>query len=292
MVSRFRSGDDFQVVEEPGATYQYLAFNLRDPILEDVKVRRAIAHGIDREGIVKDLLLGHGRVAESMLPAEPLGGGGEPADVSLRRRPREAAPRRGRAARSRRRRPEAAVQDRLPHIDRRRSESAGADHPADAAADRRRGGDPVERVRDVPRGRAEGKLPGLLAAAGGRFGSRFLLVDLHSADALPPEGQNRGYYVNPELDRLIEQARATFDQGQRKQLYGQVQQDPRARPAVRLALPPLEHRDHEEGADRVRDLSVGVPALGAADGVEVSVLGVLGVLGVWSVLGVLGVYAS
>ena len=36
----------------PGTIYAYLAFNLRDPILRDVRVRQALAYAIDRESII------------------------------------------------------------------------------------------------------------------------------------------------------------------------------------------------------------------------------------------------
>jgi peptide/nickel transport system substrate-binding protein len=40
----------------------------------------------------------------------------------------------------------------------------------------------------------------------------------------PPNGANRGYYANPRVDVLIDQARAEPDQKLRKQLYGEIQQ--------------------------------------------------------------------
>jgi peptide/nickel transport system substrate-binding protein len=48
-VGEFEKSDKQQVIKKPGSVWQYLAFNLKDPILEKVEVRRAIAHGIDRE---------------------------------------------------------------------------------------------------------------------------------------------------------------------------------------------------------------------------------------------------
>jgi peptide/nickel transport system substrate-binding protein len=44
----------------------------------------------------------------------------------------------------------------------------------------------------------------------------------HSS-SFPPKHANRGYYVNPEIDRLIDQGRHTVDQERRKQIYAQVQ---------------------------------------------------------------------
>ena len=39
----------------------------------------------------------------------------------------------------------------------------------------------------------------------------------------PPNGANRGYYSNPKIDSLIDQARKEVDPSVRKQIYSQVQ---------------------------------------------------------------------
>ncbi|HST50877.1 MAG TPA: ABC transporter substrate-binding protein [Pyrinomonadaceae bacterium] len=57
-----------QVKQFPGANVTYLGFNCEHPPLDNVKVRQAIAFAIDRESIVRDLLLGQARVANSILP--------------------------------------------------------------------------------------------------------------------------------------------------------------------------------------------------------------------------------
>jgi peptide/nickel transport system substrate-binding protein len=49
--------------------FEFLAFNLSNPILADKAVRRAIAYGIDRESLVKELL--YGKVVLSDLPIIP-----------------------------------------------------------------------------------------------------------------------------------------------------------------------------------------------------------------------------
>jgi peptide/nickel transport system substrate-binding protein len=45
----------------------------------------------------------------------------------------------------------------------------------------------------------------------------------HSA-RIPPNGANRGGYVNPRVDALIDQARRESDPNTRKQLYAEIQQ--------------------------------------------------------------------
>ena len=51
------------VESRPGRNYVYMAFNMKDPILSDVRVRTAVAHALHREEIVRHLL--HGRAALS-----------------------------------------------------------------------------------------------------------------------------------------------------------------------------------------------------------------------------------
>ncbi len=53
--------------EAAGSNVSYLGFNLRDPILSDVRVRRAIALAIDREAIVRTIWKGHADLADSIL---------------------------------------------------------------------------------------------------------------------------------------------------------------------------------------------------------------------------------
>src|SRR5580698_2012761 len=59
---------DLQVDDAPGTEVQYLAFNERDPLLKDARVRQAIASSIDRKVIIASLLGGHARPADSLLP--------------------------------------------------------------------------------------------------------------------------------------------------------------------------------------------------------------------------------
>jgi peptide/nickel transport system substrate-binding protein len=52
----------------PGLDYAYLGLNLRDPILADVRVRKAIGYAIDRHAIVEYLQRGLARETAEMIP--------------------------------------------------------------------------------------------------------------------------------------------------------------------------------------------------------------------------------
>jgi peptide/nickel transport system substrate-binding protein len=64
------SRSNLQVEDTGGTEIQYLAFNLRDPLLKDVRVRQAIAFSIDRGLIIQSLMRGHARPALSLLPPQ------------------------------------------------------------------------------------------------------------------------------------------------------------------------------------------------------------------------------
>ena len=52
---------------DPISITQYLAFNCSKPPFDDVRLRRAVALATDREGIVKDLVLGYATPGKSLL---------------------------------------------------------------------------------------------------------------------------------------------------------------------------------------------------------------------------------
>ena len=60
---------NLQIEDIGGTQIQYLAFNLRDPLLKNARVRQAIACAIDRRLIIRTLLGGHAQPALSLLPA-------------------------------------------------------------------------------------------------------------------------------------------------------------------------------------------------------------------------------
>lgn len=62
-----RPGGEFQVLEREGVAVSYLAFQIADPILKDVRVRRAISSAIDRDSIVRYKMFGYGTLAGSFL---------------------------------------------------------------------------------------------------------------------------------------------------------------------------------------------------------------------------------
>ncbi|MEK6280482.1 MAG: ABC transporter substrate-binding protein [Acidobacteriota bacterium] len=61
---------NLQVLSFTGSNVYLLTFNCNRPPLNDVRVRQAISYAVDREGLIRDLLLGQGKIADSILPEE------------------------------------------------------------------------------------------------------------------------------------------------------------------------------------------------------------------------------
>lgn len=62
----------YKVLFRQGLTYEHVDFNLRNPILQDPRVRKALAYGVDREKMVKALFDGRQPVAHSNIhPLDP-----------------------------------------------------------------------------------------------------------------------------------------------------------------------------------------------------------------------------
>lgn len=221
-VGEFEKSPTHQVIKKPGSVWQYLAFNLRDPILSKVEVRRAIAHAIDRQRIVTDLLRGHGVPSDTMF-AE----GHWARATNLPSYPFD---------------PEKAKQ---------LLDAAGYKDP-DGDGPRTRFTLSFKTSTDAEANLRAQMIQQMLAQVGigvqiqtSEFGTflddvskgnfqmyslsrngitdpDFYYVIFHSAN-LPPEGQNRGYYNNPRIDQLIMQGRSTFDRNKRKQIYAEIQ---------------------------------------------------------------------
>lgn len=64
----FSQNSELKVNEQTGINYTYLAFNCRNEILKNVKVRQAIAYAINREQLLKNLKSNHAKIAHSLVP--------------------------------------------------------------------------------------------------------------------------------------------------------------------------------------------------------------------------------
>jgi peptide/nickel transport system substrate-binding protein len=224
IVHQLESSPALQTIESPGTDYQYIGVNLRDPILRDVRVRQAIAYAVDREAIVKYLRRGLAQPAVGIIP--PIAWAFEPDVFQFPHDP----------ARAKQLLDEAGYPDpdgdgpaarftlsmKVQSIEFSRLQSSVIQQSL-----REVGIDLDVRMYefatlygDVLKGNFQLYT---LQWTGGYAADPDILRRVFHSGMTPPSGFNRGYYNNPEIDRLIERATVSTDLEQRRRLFANVQ---------------------------------------------------------------------
>lgn len=69
-VTQLKQDANLQVLQFAGSNLILLTFNTSAAPMNDARVRQAICYSIDREAMLRDLVLGQGKIAHSILPEE------------------------------------------------------------------------------------------------------------------------------------------------------------------------------------------------------------------------------
>jgi len=67
-IKTMQAMSNLKIEQFEGSNIQYLGFNTQSPPLNNAKVRQAIGYAIDREKIIRELLSGQAKIAQSILP--------------------------------------------------------------------------------------------------------------------------------------------------------------------------------------------------------------------------------
>jgi peptide/nickel transport system substrate-binding protein len=207
------------VERDRGTEVQYLGFNLRDPVLRDVRVRQAVAYALDRKPMIDYLWRGQAQEARSVLPPQSWAYNRDvPAYEHDPAKARQLLDEAGYPS----------VNGVRFHLTMKTSTNEGTRlivavlqqqlREVGIALDIR-SFEPATFLSDVIHGAFQ--LYSLRWIGGNEDPDIFEYV-FHSAK-FPPNGANRGYYSNPKVDALIDRARREVNPAVRKQLYAEVQ---------------------------------------------------------------------
>lgn len=211
---------DLRVAAQDGVGYSYLGFNLEDPALGDVRVRRAIAHAIDREAIVRHLLHDTATAATGLLA--PSNWAYEP---NVRTYPYD--PARARALLDEAGYPPppgggprlALVYKTSTNPQRRQIAEVIQHQLAEVGVE--------ARVQSLEFGTFFGQIKTgnfqMYSLTWVGVQEPDIYYEVFHSSRTPPEGGNRGRYRSARMDRLVEAARRAVDREERRRLYAEVQ---------------------------------------------------------------------
>jgi len=213
-----------QTTQLPGVDYQYIGFNMRDPVLKDVRVRQAIGYAIDRQAIITYLRRGMAIPATGILP--PMSWAFDPDAFAFAYDP----------ARARALLDEAGYLDpdgdgpatrlrltlKVSSVEFNRLQAAVVQQNLRAV-----GIDLEVRTyefatlfADVNAGNFQMYF---LQWTGGAVADPDILRRVFHSNQIPPAGYNRGTFNDPRVDRLLDEATTSTDDGRRRLLYNRAQ---------------------------------------------------------------------
>jgi peptide/nickel transport system substrate-binding protein len=220
ILPRFEKNPELKVIKKTGTNYSYIGFNLNDPILKNLKVRQAIAHAIDRDGICKYILKELAKKSDGILTSYNWAY-----------------------------EPDLKIYEYNPEFSKKLLDEAG--YPVSKETGMRfkltfktSQNELRKRIAEVfqEQLRKVGIKMEIRTYEWGTFFSdiksgNFQVFSLtwvgisdpdifhymfHSS-SFPPDGANRVRYSNPEIDNLLEQGRVTLQQEKRKEIYSKIQ---------------------------------------------------------------------
>jgi peptide/nickel transport system substrate-binding protein len=220
MVYALAQRPDLLVESGPGTVLNYITFNTQDSVLRDVRVRQAIACAMNRPLIIHSLWRDHARLAESLLPPEHWAWTGD-----LQRYPHDPSKANALLDASGWKRGADGVRF---HLAMKTSTDESSRllamilqqelHDVGIALEVR-SFEFATFLSDVSKGAFQ--IYTLRWLGGNEDPDIFHTFDSHR---FPPLGNNRGRYLNTELDALIKDGGMSADQAHRRADYVKVQQ--------------------------------------------------------------------
>jgi peptide/nickel transport system substrate-binding protein len=209
-----KNDDNLRVIQAEGTNYRYIAFNLRDPVFREVRVRQAIAYAIDRDALINYLWRGEAQAATGVLDSHNWA-----YTSDVRMYPHD--PERAKALLK------TSGRQQLSFTYRTTNETYSSALAAVLQQQLRdvginmeiRSNESATFFADIVAGNFQ-----MYSArwVGGNDDPDFFNLVFHSK-MVPMKGANRGYYSNPRVDELIDFARSELDMEKRKRAYYEIQ---------------------------------------------------------------------
>lgn len=218
-VKRLEQDRNLQVRAFPGSNLNLLTLNTTSTPLDNVKVRQAIAYAIDRQSMIQQLLLGYGKIANSILPEESWAySPGQTYNYD--------------PAMARKLLAEANFRADKPIVYKLSGSSiAGRQYAGVIQNALKEVGIPVEiQTSEINTLFDELRRGNFQIAYGQWVGGNqdpIFYKDLFATSEIPTQtrsARNRSRYSNPELDALIDQAVNTYDRQKARELYVKIQE--------------------------------------------------------------------
>ncbi len=221
-LDRFSKNDNLSVVRDKGTDYYYIGINMKDTLLGDIRVRKAIAYGIDRDSIIRNFEKDNAVIARGLLPEGHWAYNGDVSYYDYN--------------------PEKAKEI----LDKAGYRDPDGDGPKTrfniiyktTFEERSRKFAEIfqEQMRKIGIG-IEIKMYEWATFYSDIKDGNFQLFrlkwvgvtdpdhyyEIFNSSRIPPVGKNRGFYRNSEIDELTERGRRIFDIGKRKEIYGRIQ---------------------------------------------------------------------
>lgn len=222
MLPWLRNHTGAEIGVHQGTTFQYIGINLTHPILQHRKVRQALALAIDRDAIIRHLLKNTATPASGLLA--PINWAYEgsvqswPYDPERAKRlldeagfadPDNSGPR-----------PRFRLSFKTTNLDlRRRIAEALKEQLLQVGIELEiRSYEWGTFFSDVKKGNFH-----LYSLAWVGVMDPDILYQIFHSDSVPPNGDNRGRYSNPKLDRLLEKGRFAASESERQLVYSEAQ---------------------------------------------------------------------
>ncbi len=218
-VVALRSEPNLQIERGPGTILSYMAFNTRDPVLRDVRVRQAIACAIDRGPLLQYIWRGFAQPASSVLPIQSWAY--DPDTTGFAYDPEKARSILDAAG--------YRLQNGVRfHLTMKTSTEESTRLLAAVLQQQLRD---VGIALDIRTFEFATFFADVTSGAFQLYSLRWIggnqdpdIFETFHSSRFPPNGTNRGFYSNPRVDSLIDQARRETDQKARKRLYAEVQE--------------------------------------------------------------------